>query len=90
MKQDIRKYHAASPEPFAITFPEGAVFGIPAGTHFPHVADGYWLMLAPLSVGTHEIRVHVSAPNTSLGPIEYASVYHLTVVPRKERHHDRR
>jgi hypothetical protein len=79
--KDVGSYRAASPEPFAVTFPEGAVFEIPAGAHFPHLADGYWLMLAPLSVGEHEIRVHVRAPGTIFGLVEFESVYHLTVAP---------
>ncbi|MBI2876414.1 MAG: hypothetical protein HYY20_05995 [Candidatus Tectomicrobia bacterium] len=82
--QNVRDYRASSPEPFAVTFPEGAVFGIPAGTYYPHVTDGYWLMLAPLSVGEHEIRIRVKAPNTIFGLIKFESVYHLTVAPRNE------
>ena len=31
----------------------------PTGTFFPHVADGYWLMLAPLHAGQHTIQVYV-------------------------------
>lgn len=56
---NVRKYRAFSPRPFSITLPQGAVFGIPAGTYFPQVADGYWLLLAPFSKGEHTIRVHV-------------------------------
>ena len=76
--QNLRDYRAASP-PFPVSFPEGAVFGIPPGTHFPHISDGYWLMLAPLPVGKHEIRVRVRAPNTTSGLIEFDSVFHLSV-----------
>jgi hypothetical protein len=57
--RDVRRYRASSPDPFSITMPLGAVFGIPAGTYFPQVSDGYWLMLTPFSTGHHTIRVHV-------------------------------
>jgi hypothetical protein len=76
----VRQYEAASPGPFSIVYPENSVVGEPAGTYFPEVTDGYWLMLAPLAKGTHEIRVHVSAPVTIYGPIEFDVVHHITVV----------
>jgi hypothetical protein len=73
---NIRDYRAISPDPFSVTFPAGAVFGIPAGTYFPQVTDGYWLMLHPLRPGEHTIRVH--AVNTAYG-LDYTAIYHLTV-----------
>jgi hypothetical protein len=73
---NIRDYRAISPEPFSVTFPAGAVFGIPAGTYYPQVTDGYWLMLAPLKAGAHTIRVH--AVNTGAG-LDYTAIYHLTI-----------
>ena len=77
--QNVRDYRASSPEPFSITYPENSVTGVPAGTYFPQVADGYWLMLSPLSAGQHTIRIHVRAPGTIFGLIEYELVTHLTV-----------
>ena len=74
--KNVRAYRAISPEPFSITFPEGAVFGIPAGTYHPQVADGYWLMLTPFSRGQHTIRIHVV--NTAAG-IDYNLLLHLNV-----------
>ena len=75
--QNIRNYRASSPGAFSITFPEGAVFGLPAGTFFPNVADGYWLMLTPLSPGEHTIEVFVSAPSVEIE--ELTVITHLTV-----------
>jgi hypothetical protein len=75
--QDIRRYRAISPDSFSVTLPQGDVFGLPAGTYTPQVADGYWLMLAPLAAGTHTITVHV-IPNPSFGG-EFRVIYHLTV-----------
>jgi hypothetical protein len=77
--QNVRAYRASSPEPFSITYPENSVVGVPSGTYFPQVADGYWLMLAPLSKGQHTIQLHVSAPDTDFGLIEFVVVTHLTV-----------
>ena len=53
----------------------------PAGTYEPNVTDGYWLMIAPLPPGQHEIRTYVKAPGTIFGLIEFEVVTHLTVVP---------
>ena len=77
--QNVADYRASSPTPFSITYPENSVTGVPAGTYFPQVADGYWLMLSPLSKGAHTISVHVVAPETSFGLIEYTIITHLTV-----------
>ncbi len=78
--RDIRSYRAVSPEPFSVTYPDNSVVGVPAGTYAPNVTDGYWLMLAPLPKGRHTITVHVRAPDTLFGLIEFTSVTHLTVV----------
>jgi len=76
---NVRAYRASSPQPFSITYPEDSVVGVDAGTYFPQVTDGYWLMLAPLSKGQHTIRVHVLAPGTDFGTLEFTSVLHLLV-----------
>ncbi len=77
--QNVREYRAASPAPFSLTYPENSVVGVPAGEYYPQVADGYWLMLAPLSKGEHLIEIHVVAPGTIFGTIEFTTVHHLTV-----------
>lgn len=77
--QNLRDYRASSPGAFSITYPENSVTGLPAGTYYPQVADGYWLMLAPLSSGQHTIQMHVVAPATSNGPIEYTVSQHLNI-----------
>jgi hypothetical protein len=74
-----RQYRASSPEPFGIVYPENSVVGLPAGTYSPNVADGYWLMLAPLAKGTHEICIYVLAPETSYGLIEFEVTLHIEV-----------
>ncbi|MFG0314202.1 MAG: hypothetical protein ACF8LL_08460 [Phycisphaerales bacterium] len=73
-------YRAFSPEPFSIYLPEGNVVGLPEGDYSPNVADGFWLMLAPLAPGEHEISTYVYAPDTPyFGTIEYTVITHLTV-----------
>jgi hypothetical protein len=54
---------------------------LPAGTYSPHVTDGYWLMLAPLSAGKHTISVHL-VPDFNYG-IEQQITYHLTISGRR-------
>lgn len=76
---DVRRYRASSPDPFSLTYPENSVVGVDAGTYYPRVTDGYWLMLAPLQRGTHEIVSYVKAPGTLFGLIEFTVVHHITV-----------
>jgi len=64
--QSIQSYRATSPEPFSVTYPDDNILGLPADTYFPQVADGYWLLLAPLSKGEHTLVVHVEAPGASI------------------------
>ena len=65
--RSLSAYRVQSPV-FTLTYPEGAIFGLPSGTFTPNVSDGYWLLLAPLSTGSHTI---------STGGV----TYHLTVLP---------
>ena len=57
-----------APDSIPVTMPG---WGYAAGEHDLNVSDGYWVMLAPLSVGNHTIRVRYAS---------YLDVtYHLTV-----------
>jgi hypothetical protein len=72
--QALETYRAQSPPgTFDITFPPGAVFGIPEGPS-ASVSDGLWLMLAPLSPGNHLISFGAVTPTFS-----FAVTYNLTV-----------
>ncbi|MEW6207829.1 MAG: hypothetical protein AB1631_05640 [Acidobacteriota bacterium] len=78
------RYRAVSP-PFEITLPENNVFPVAGCTDpfpltFPAVSDGYWVMLAPLSVGHHTIHFHGSLPSFNF---TLDITYNLTVVARK-------
>jgi hypothetical protein len=70
-----KDYRVKSSEAFPVTVPADNVSGVPAGTYFPQVADGYYMLLTPLSVGTHTISVRVVS---SLG-FEYTNIYVITV-----------
>jgi hypothetical protein len=48
--------HRVQSPVFSVTVPEDNLVGISSGTYTPMVSDGYWLMLAPLSAGTHTIH----------------------------------
>jgi hypothetical protein len=50
---DLQRFRVHSPV-FQFTAAPGNVFGIPAGTT-RSVADGYWVLIRPLSPGTHII-----------------------------------
>jgi hypothetical protein len=77
---DVKDYRILSPAAFSVTEPDGNVsqsfgYAVPAGTYSPQVADGYYMLLAPLSHGAHTIVVHVIS---SLG-FEYVITYNITV-----------
>lgn len=79
---NVRTYRASSPGGFNVTLPADAVLGLPTGTFGPHVADGYWLMLAPLEPGAHTILVHVINPAFGL---DFTIVDHINVQAGKNR-----
>ena len=81
--RDLFQMRAASPAPFPVTFPNGAVFGLPAGTFEPNVCDGYWLMLKPLAEGRHTL--HFRATNADGSGVEvtaWITVYDLEKLNR--------
>ncbi|HEY5909892.1 MAG TPA: hypothetical protein VJA21_04730 [Verrucomicrobiae bacterium] len=79
--RNLRNYRAVSPGPFGVTVPADNISGVPAGTHFPQVADGYFVILEPLSVGRHTIWVNVVNANG----FETTLAYNITVAPPRER-----
>jgi hypothetical protein len=75
--QNLASYRFASPV-FSYTLPDNNIAGVPAQTVTPAVADGYYLMLAPLSAGQHQIHFTGGSPllNFSLDV-----TYNITVTP---------
>lgn len=65
---DIEAYRASSPR-FTMTLPEHNVLGVPAGMASA-VADGYQVMVAPLTVGEHTIVAHVELTDGTVLPDE--------------------
>ena len=59
---NLQDFRVQSPA-MSVTYPEDNVIQlvlsfltVPKGTHNPNVSDGYFLIIAPLSKGTHTIR----------------------------------
>jgi len=76
---DLSDYRVQSPV-FSVTVPEGNLVGIPSGTYTPMVSDGYWLMLAPLSRGAHDIHFKVVVTGGVFNGSVTEVTYHLNVV----------
>jgi hypothetical protein len=64
---------AKSP-PFKLRLPADNLFGLPQGTYSPAVADGYYLMLAPLSRGPHTVSFGGTDGNGFVQDIVYELV----------------
>jgi len=76
--RNLDRYVAVSPM-FTFTLPPNNVLGVPAGTG-QSVSKGYYLMLAPLSVGEHTIRFGGTFPDFNF---TLDITYHLTIAPKK-------
>jgi hypothetical protein len=61
-----------------VAFPDANLFRLPAGTYAPAVADGYYLLLAPLRPGVHTIAF--GGTGNFGGPTSQDITYHLRVV----------
>lgn len=72
---DLAGYRAQSP---VFTFTDLDFYGA-TGECGPAVADGYWLMLAPLPVGQHTIHFSGEMVNGPLGDFALDITYHLNV-----------
>jgi hypothetical protein len=61
---NLQQYRTESPL-FDVTLPEDNVFGVPGCecTFGPSMDQGYYLMVAPLSVGEHTLHFHGSQPD---------------------------
>ena len=85
--KNLENYRAESPD-FEFIFNDelAELFELAGGLKSPAVADGYWLMLAPLSVGEHMIEFHgvaeISEANGDPFDLSFTVdiIYHLTVV----------
>lgn len=66
-----------TPESFSLTFPDGNLFGLTAGTYAPAVQDGYYVLLAPLRPGKHTITF--GGTGNFNGPFSQDITYRLLV-----------
>jgi hypothetical protein len=76
--QNLASYRSQSPQ-YTFFVPESNILGVPGPNTGTAVSAGYFLLLAPLSVGTHTI--HFTA---TLAPFDFTidTTYVVTVVPR--------
>ena len=63
---------------FVLTVLPDNTFQATPGPYFPTVDEGFYVMLKPLPVGEHTLRIHGAAPSFAL---VLDVTYHLTVVP---------
>lgn len=75
-------YRFQSPGLFGLTLPDNNVFQLmgydaPAGYYYPAASEGYYLMLAPLSVGEHTL--HWTGDIPMIGHSQDIT-FHLTVI----------
>lgn len=75
----LGRFRVQSPV-FSITLPLDNILEVPAGTYRPSVADGYYVMLAPLPPGRHTVRFRGAL--TRFG-FSLDVAYHLTVAPAR-------
>jgi hypothetical protein len=73
---DIRQYRTQTAL-FTLTLPENNRLGGPAAST-PAVADGYWLLLAPLAPGTHTLTLHTAGTRADNTPFDLTSTIALT------------
>jgi hypothetical protein len=76
--RDLQDQRVQSPA-FTLTYPGDNVPNVPPGTYAPQVADGYWLMLAPLAAGAHTIHFKSIITGGPFAGIETEVTYHLIV-----------
>lgn len=83
--QNLTNYRAVSPPPpFTFTAVSGNPFGLPPGSS-QSVADGFWIMLTPLSPGKHTIHFAATVPFPNVNPpstpftFTLDTTYNLTV-----------
>ena len=76
--RDLQDQRVQSPV-FTLTYPEDNAPQVSPGTYAPQVADGYWLMLAPLAAGTHTIHFKSIITGGPFAGSETEVTYYLTV-----------
>jgi hypothetical protein len=78
--RDLQNHRVQSPV-FTLTYPADNVVEVSAGTYAPQVADGYWLMLAPLRHGAHTLHFTAEITDGVFAGIVTEVTYYLIVGP---------
>jgi hypothetical protein len=73
--KNVQQYHTESPD-FGISLTADNIYSAPAGLYAPTAAAGLFLMLRPLSPGSHTIKFGGTLPVSGVNP---DITYHLTV-----------
>lgn len=82
--EDLFSYRARDPKSsFIFKVPADNLLGYPADSEWLAVADGYYLLLAPLPVGAHTIHFSTEYANP-VGGFSFTLdiTYHISVAPR--------
>ena len=81
---DLTSYRAVSPSLFEITPVTGNPFGIPVGNPptTQALADGFWIILAPLATGTHTIHFTATVPFPEFGGTFFVDQTDVVTVQR--------
>ena len=78
--KDLTNQRVQAPA-YTITYPADNVYGLPAGIYAPNVADGYWIMIPPLSAGKHSIHFKGEITGGVFAGFVVEVTYHLTIEP---------
>jgi len=86
----LRPVVRSQSQKFTVNLPENNVLGFPAGKNDRLIAEGYWVMLPPLTPGEHVLTLHgaecsETEDGTLVKGFETEVEYHLTVVPGRKR-----
>lgn len=73
---NLSKQRVESSAIYSVTLGEENLFGLPPGPYHPCVDTGYYLFLAPLSVGTHTLHFAAATADESFS---LDVTYHITV-----------
>ncbi len=84
--KNLSQFRVQSPLFTIGPLPDNNILGAPEGSTSPSVSDGVFVMLAPLSVGTHTLHFGGAIDLTEIGgPVFIQDItYQITVVPKKK------
>jgi hypothetical protein len=70
--ENLGSYRSLTPI-FPVALPENNILGVPAGSGLM-ASDGVFVMLAPLPIGTHRVRIHIDSPGFGVVDENYTIV----------------